>query len=84
LVNSVERRETLEESSPNLQRRWSLEQPGDQTWQGRILFVLFSIFRVLERQSYLLSLLAMLVKTLQMNINFLLNQLNLGMEYNIS
>jgi hypothetical protein len=62
LVNSVERRETLEENSPNLQRRWSLEQPGDQTWQGRILFGLFSMFRVLERQSYQLSLLAMLVK----------------------
>jgi hypothetical protein len=62
LVNSTERRETTEESSPSLQRRRSLEQPNDQTWQGRIIFVVLSILRVLERQSYLLSLLAMLVK----------------------
>ncbi len=62
MVNSTERRETTEESSPSLQRRRSLEQPNDQTWQGRIIFVVLSILRVLERQSYLLSLLAMLVK----------------------
>ncbi|CAF2675030.1 unnamed protein product [Rotaria sp. Silwood2] len=60
LVNSADGRETLEQSSPILHRRWSVEQPGDQTWQGRIIFVVFSILRVLERHSYLLSLLAML------------------------
>jgi hypothetical protein len=67
LVNTAERRDTAEQSSPNEHRRWSLEQPGDQTWQGRILFVLFSILRVLERQSYLLSLFAMLVNIKRLN-----------------
>jgi hypothetical protein len=48
-------------SSP--ERRRSLEQGHDQTWQERISYVVLSILRVLERQSYLLSLLAMLVNT---------------------
>ncbi|CAF3472921.1 unnamed protein product [Rotaria socialis] len=60
LVHSSEGRDAIEQGSPTLHRRWSIEQPGDQTWQGRIIFVVFSIFHVLERQSYLLSLIAML------------------------
>ena len=59
--NTVERRNTLENNSPTAQRRWSLEQPSDQTLQGRAIFIIYSILRVLERQSYLLSLIAMLV-----------------------
>ncbi len=62
MVHNAEGRDTLEQPPPTLHRRWSIEQPGDQTCQGRILFVLFSIIRVLERQSYLLSLIAMLVE----------------------
>jgi len=62
LVNIVERRDTLEESASNLQRRRSSEQSTDQTWQGQIIFVVSSILLVLERQSYLLSIIAMLVK----------------------
>ncbi|CAF1085642.1 unnamed protein product [Adineta ricciae] len=58
--NTVERRNTLENHSPTAQRRWSLEQPSDQTLQGRAIFIIYSILRVLERQSYLLSLIAML------------------------
>ncbi|CAF0821922.1 unnamed protein product [Adineta steineri] len=60
LVHNSDGRDTLEQTPPKLYRRWSLEQPGDQTWQGRIIFVVFSIIRVLERHSYLLSLIAML------------------------
>ncbi|CAF1290556.1 unnamed protein product, partial [Rotaria sordida] len=60
LVQSSDGRDILEQSPPLSHRRWSLEQPGDQTWQGRIIFVIFSILRVLERHSYLLSLIAML------------------------
>jgi len=62
LVHSSEGRDTLEPTPPVLHRRWSLEQPGDQTWSGRIIFIVFSIIRVLERHSYLLSLIAMLVE----------------------
>jgi hypothetical protein len=68
LVNTVERRNTTQQNSPDSERRWSLEQPGDQTWQGRIIRVVLSIFRILERQSYLLSLLAMLVKDKTFNL----------------
>ncbi|CAF2706676.1 unnamed protein product [Rotaria sp. Silwood2] len=60
LVVTVERPDILEQNSRSLQRRWSFEQSGDQTWQGRIIFVILSLLRVLERQSYLLSLIAML------------------------
>ncbi|CAF1201689.1 unnamed protein product [Rotaria sp. Silwood1] len=60
LVHSGDGRDTFERNSPVARRRWSLEQPGDQTWFGRIIFVVFSALRVLERQSYLLSLMAML------------------------
>jgi hypothetical protein len=67
LVNTVERRNTVEQNSPSVQRRWSLGQSGDQTWQGRIIFVVLLILRVLERQSYLLSLFAMLVKEKDFN-----------------
>ncbi len=61
-MNTAEGRNTLEQNSPSLQRRESLEQGTDSTWQGRIFFVVLSILRILERQSYLLSLFAMLVK----------------------
>ncbi|CAF0897645.1 unnamed protein product [Adineta ricciae] len=60
LVHNSDGRDTLDQSVPSYHRRWSLEQPGDQTWQGRIIFVVFSTIRVLERHSYLLSLIAML------------------------
>ncbi len=62
MVNNTERRNTLEENSPSVQRRQSSEQPRDQTWQERIIFIVSSVLRILERQSYLLSLIAMLVK----------------------
>ncbi|CAF3646268.1 unnamed protein product [Rotaria sordida] len=60
LVATIDRPDTLEQSSRSLQPRWSLDQSSDQTWQGRIIFVILSLLRVLERQSYLLSLIAML------------------------
>lgn len=71
------------EQNPTLHRRWSLEQPGDQTWSGRIIFIVFSIIRVLERHSYLLSLISMLVEIFLFlfSFNYLIN---LGMEYYIS
>lgn len=67
-MNSLDKLNASEKNSSNLQRRWSLEQPGDQTWQGRIIFVIISLLRVLERQSYLLSLIAMLVKKNESNL----------------
>ncbi len=60
--NTVETRNTIEQNPPLLQRQRSLEQAGDQTWQGKIIFVVLSTLRLLEQQSYLLSLIAMLVK----------------------
>ncbi|CAF4702929.1 unnamed protein product [Rotaria sp. Silwood1] len=60
LVATVERLDTLEPSSRSLQTRWSFEQSNDQTWQGRIMFVVLSFLHILERQSYLLSLIVML------------------------
>jgi len=70
LVNNTERRNTLEENSPSVQRRQSSEQPHDQTWQERIIFIVSSILRILERQSYLLSIFAMLVKSKKNNFDF--------------
>jgi len=61
LVNTVERRDTFGHNSPTGFRRWSLEQGNDQTWQGRLILVVVAVLRVLERQSYLLALIAMLV-----------------------
>jgi len=63
LVHSSEGRDTFEPPTVATlqQRRWSLELPGDQSMSGRTVFIIFSIIRVLERQSYLLSLIAMLV-----------------------
>ncbi|CAF1149255.1 unnamed protein product, partial [Didymodactylos carnosus] len=43
-----------------LSRTWSAEHHDDQTWQGRMIYIIISILRVLEKQSYLLSLIAML------------------------
>jgi hypothetical protein len=82
--SSSEGRETLEQIPATLHRRWSLELPGDQTWSGRFIFIVSSILQVLERQSYLLSLISMLVEIfffLKFCFNYLIN---LGMEYNIS
>ncbi|CAF4293408.1 unnamed protein product, partial [Adineta steineri] len=56
LVNNVERRSTIERNSPSPQRLSNLESAEDQTWQGRIIFIVLLILRVLERQSYLLSI----------------------------
>lgn len=53
----------MEQNSPSLQRQRSSEQGRDQTWQGRIISIVLAILRVLERQSYLLSLISMLVIT---------------------
>jgi hypothetical protein len=61
LVNNVDGRDASVQNIPNSGRRSSLEQGQDQTWQGRIIYVVSSILRVLERQSYLLSLISMLV-----------------------
>jgi hypothetical protein len=61
LVNNVDGRDASVQNIPNPGRRSSLEQGQDQTWQGRIIYVVSSILRVLERQSYLLSLISMLV-----------------------
>ncbi|CAF3869829.1 unnamed protein product [Rotaria sp. Silwood1] len=60
LINTVERRNTFEQYSSSSQCRWSLEQSNDQTWQEQIIFIVYSILGVLERQSYFLSLIAML------------------------
>ncbi|CAF4348249.1 unnamed protein product, partial [Adineta steineri] len=60
LVNNVERRSTIERNSLSPQRLSNLESAEDQTWQGRIIFIVLLILRVLERQSYLLSIIAML------------------------
>ncbi len=67
MVNTPERRNTLEENSPSSERRRSSEQSNDQTWQERIIFIILSILRILERQSYLLSIFAMLVKKSKKN-----------------
>jgi hypothetical protein len=56
-------RDSSRQTSPSLESRRSLEQGQDQTWQERIIYVVLSILRILERQSYLLSLLAMLVNS---------------------
>ncbi|CAF4296585.1 unnamed protein product [Rotaria socialis] len=61
LVKTVERSDTSEQSPRKSSNRWSLEQPGDHTWQERIVFIALSLLRVLERQSYLLSIISMLV-----------------------
>ena len=61
----MERRETTEQNSPTAQRRWSLDQGNDQTWQGRVIIIVLAVLRILERQSYLLSLIAMLVNNLR-------------------
>ena len=61
MVSAIERRDTIDQSPLNLQHQRSFEQYNDQTWQGRLIYGVLSIFRVLERQSYLLSLIAMLV-----------------------
>ncbi|CAF5223447.1 unnamed protein product, partial [Rotaria magnacalcarata] len=33
LVHNSEGHDAIEQNSPTLHRRWSIEQPGDQTWQ---------------------------------------------------
>ncbi|CAF1290006.1 unnamed protein product [Adineta steineri] len=60
LVNNGERRSTIERNSPSSQHLSNIESAEDQTWQGRIIFIVLLILRVLERQSYLLSIIAML------------------------
>jgi len=85
LVNTTERRNTLEENSPSSERRRNSEQSNAQKWQERIIFVILSTLRILERQSYLLSIFAMLVKTKKIILIFLRKEvIFLGMEYNIS
>lgn len=81
--NSDGRDTTLEQSPPSLYRRQSSEPPGDQTRSGKFVSIVFSISHVLEQQSYLLSLIAMLVK-LHFLCNFSFKLVDLGMEYNIS
>ncbi|CAF1213486.1 unnamed protein product [Rotaria magnacalcarata] len=61
LVKTVEKSDTSEQSPRKSSNRWSLGQPGDHTWQERIVFIALSLLRVLERQSYLLSIISMLV-----------------------
>lgn len=80
----MDRTDTADETPGEFRRRWSLEQPGDQTWQGRIIFVIFASLRVLERQSYLLSLIAMLVRLI-LDVSLVFHRCtNLGVEYHLS
>ena len=61
MVSTTERRDAPDDATPNDQRRWSFDLSRDQTWQGRLIFIMLAVLRVLERQSYLLALIAMLV-----------------------